>query len=77
MRKKIAIEVSKCLDDISSGIKMIGNFKDNKYVVSKVEKIFKESLLKLPIFSIIVSRMIALCTAIFFGCIMHRLKILF
>ncbi|MGO5155332.1 hypothetical protein ACTQ2W_02945 [Ligilactobacillus ruminis] len=26
---------------------MIGNFKDNKYVVSKVEKIFKESLLKL------------------------------
>ena len=47
MRKKIAIEISKCLDDISSGIKMIGNFKDNKYVVSKVEKIFKESLLKL------------------------------
>lgn len=36
-----------------------------------------EILLKLPIFSIIVSRMIALCTAIFFGCIMHRLKILF
>ena len=47
MRKKIAIEISKCLDDISSGIEMIGNFKDNKYVVSKVEKIFKESLLKL------------------------------
>lgn len=39
--------MSKCLDDISSGIKMIGNFKDNKYIVSKVEKIFKESLLKL------------------------------
>lgn len=47
MRKKTAIEMSKCLDDISSGIDMIGNFKDNKYVVSKVEKIFKESLLKL------------------------------
>lgn len=47
MRKKTAIEMSKCLDDISSGIEMIGNFKDNKYVVSKVEKIFKESLLKL------------------------------
>ena len=47
MRKKTAIEMAKCLDDISSGIEMIGNFKDNKYVVSKVEKIFKESLLKL------------------------------
>ena len=47
MRKKTAIEMAKCLDDISSGIEMIGNFKDNKYVVSKVKKIFKESLLKL------------------------------
>ena len=47
MRKKTAIEMSKCLNDISSGIEMIGNFKDNKYVISKVEKIFKESLLKL------------------------------
>lgn len=26
---------------------MIGNFKDNKYVVFKVEKIFKENILKL------------------------------
>lgn len=47
MRKKTAIEMSKCLDDISSGIEMIGNFKDNKYVVSKVERMFKENLLKL------------------------------
>lgn len=47
MRKKTAIEMAKCLDDISSGIEMIGNFKDNKYVVSKVEKIFKENLAKL------------------------------
>lgn len=47
MRKKTAIEMSKCLDDISSGIEMIGNFKDNRYVVSKVERMFKESLLKL------------------------------
>ena len=47
MRKKIAIEISKCLDDISSGIEMIGNFKDNKYVVSKVERMFKENLAKL------------------------------
>lgn len=47
MRKKTAIKMIKCLDDISSGIEMIVNFKDNKYVVSKVEKIFKESLLKL------------------------------
>ena len=47
MRKKTAIEMSKCLDDISSGIEMIGNFKDNKYVVSKVEKMFKENLAKL------------------------------
>lgn len=39
--------MSKCLDDISSGIEMIGNFKDNKYVVFKVEKIFKENILKL------------------------------
>lgn len=39
--------MSKCLDDISSGIEMIGNFKDNKYVVSKVEKMFKENLAKL------------------------------
>ena len=39
--------MSKCLDDIFSGIEMIGNFKDNKYVVSKVEKNFKENLLKL------------------------------
>lgn len=39
--------MSKCLDDISSGIEMIGNFKDNRYVVSKVERMFKESLLKL------------------------------
>lgn len=47
MRKKTAIEMAKCLDDISSGIEMIGNFKDNKYVVSKVERMFKENLLKL------------------------------
>lgn len=47
MRKKTAIEMAKCLDDISSGIEMIGNFKDNKYVVSKVEKMFKENLAKL------------------------------
>ena len=47
MRKKTAIKMTKCLDDISSGIEMIGNFKDNKYVVSKVERMFKESLLKL------------------------------
>ena len=47
MRKKTAIEMSKCLDDIFSGIEMIGNFKDNKYVVSKVEKMFKENLAKL------------------------------
>lgn len=39
--------MAKCLDDISSGIEMIGNFKDNKYVVSKVERMFKENLLKL------------------------------
>lgn len=39
--------MAKCLDDISSGIEMIGNFKDNKYVVSKVEKMFKENLAKL------------------------------
>ena len=47
MRKKTAIEMSKYLNDISSGIEMIGNFKDNKYVVSKVEKMFKENLAKL------------------------------
>ena len=47
MRKKTAIEMAKCLDDISSGIEMIGNFKDNKYVVSKVERMFKENLAKL------------------------------
>lgn len=47
MRKKTAIEMSKCLDDISSGIGMIGNFKDNKYVVSKVERMFKENLAKM------------------------------
>ena len=47
MRKKTAIEMAKCLDDISSGIEMIGNFKDNKYVVSKVERMFKENILKL------------------------------
>lgn len=47
MRNKTAIEMSKCLDDISSGIEMISNFKDNKYVVSKVERMFKENLLKL------------------------------
>ena len=47
MRKKTAIEMSKCLDDISSGIEMIGNFKDNRYVVSKVERMFKENLAKL------------------------------
>ena len=47
MRKKTAIEMSKCLDDISSGIEMICNFRDNKYVASKVERIFKENLVKL------------------------------
>ena len=47
MRKKTAIEMAKCLDDISSGIEMIDNFKDNKYVVSKVERMFKENLAKL------------------------------
>ena len=47
MRKKTAIEMAKCLDDIFSGIEMIGNFKDNKYVASKVERMFKENLAKL------------------------------
>lgn len=47
MRKKTAIEMSKCLDDISSGVEMICNFRDNKYVASKVERMFKENLAKL------------------------------
>lgn len=47
MRKKTAIEMSKCLDDISSGIEMICNFKDNKYIVSKAERMFKKNLAKL------------------------------